>query len=48
MRVSTHAQVVAFGEDILREVMGLHDRAALVEHRGRDEHADVRGAVRRL
>ncbi len=28
-RVSTHAQAVAFGEDILREDMGLHDRGAL-------------------
>ncbi len=28
-RVRTHAQAVAFGEDILREDMGLHDRGAL-------------------
>jgi len=47
-RVSTHAQAVAFGEDILREEMSLHDRAALIEHRGCDERADVRGAARRL
>ncbi|WP_175754952.1 hypothetical protein [Burkholderia ambifaria] len=41
-RVSTHAQAVAFGEDILREEMSLQDRAALIEHRGRHEHADVK------